>query len=522
MRYGEAFKKYQSIEGWNTGTIGIEMLGWCERYKERTGIIAGDTELSYGELGARILLAAKGFYNAGIKHGDRVILQLPNSINFVVSFFGLLRIGAIPIMALPAHRSSEILGMVKTAEPTAYICQEFYSGYDYKKQVEEAVAAGNIQVVVTVGEGEDILKKLNMDYAGELPEPDNLDIAFLSLSGGTTGMSKLIPRTHGDYLYDSKVSVDRCKLTGEDRMLIVLPIAHNFVLGHPGFIGCFSVGATLVINEYPDMNEALEKVEEYGVTFMSLVPSMAKLMLEILEEDDFDISSLRVVQIGGSFLEEEVAERLMDLNQFTLQQVFGVAEGLNTMTDLSDPREIVRLYQGKKTSAYDKIRIVDEEGRELPPGESGELLVSGPYTIRSYYNHPENASFFTEDEFYKTGDRAYVTEDGNLKIVGRIKEMINKGGEKILPSELETCLYDMDGIRDSAVVGLHDANLGERICVFIVGDESIGLSEVRSFLKDKNIAAFKLPDEVMHIDALPLTKIGKVDKKKLVQIGENK
>ncbi|MBQ8950526.1 MAG: AMP-binding protein [Eubacterium sp.] len=522
MRYGEAFKKYQSIEGWNEGTIGSEMLKWCENYSERTAVIASEGELSYAELGERILLAAKGFYNAGIRKEDRVILQLPNSINFVVGFFGLLRIGAIPIMALPAHRSSEILGMVKTAEPAAYICQEFYSGYDYKNQIEEAVKAGNIRIVITVGEGESILQKLDMEYVGDMPEPDNLDIAFLSLSGGTTGMSKLIPRTHGDYLYDTKVSVDRCELTGDDKMLIVLPIAHNFVLGHPGFIGCFSVGATLVISEYPDMNEALEKVEEYGVTFMSLVPSMAKLMLEILEEDDFDISSLRVVQIGGSFLEEEVAESLMDLNAFTLQQVFGVAEGLNTMTALTDPREIVRMYQGKKCSSYDEIRIVNDEGEALPAGESGELLVSGPYTIKAYYNHPENDSFFTEDGFYKTGDRAYVTEDGNLKIVGRIKEMINKGGEKILPSELETCLYDMEGIKDSAVVGLHDANLGERICVFVVGDENIGLSEIRNFLKNRNIAAFKLPDEVIHIDALPLTKIRKVDKKKLVEIGEKK
>ncbi|WP_026506311.1 (2,3-dihydroxybenzoyl)adenylate synthase [Butyrivibrio sp. NC3005] len=520
MKYGEAFKCFQSIEGWNKGTIGEEMLRWCDLYTDKTAVISSEENLSYSELGERILLASKGFINEGIRLGDRVILQLPNSINFIVSFFGLLRIGAIPIMALPAHRSSEILGMVKTANPTAYICQDFYAGFSYDDLIEDVRKKESVKYIITVPEGESILDNLDCKYEDYIPAPDNLDIAFLSLSGGTTGMSKLIPRTHGDYLYDSKVSVDRCLLTDEDRMLIVLPIAHNFVLGHPGFIGAFSVGATLVLNEYSDMNEALENIETYGVTFMSLVPSMAKLMLEILEEEDFDISSLRVLQIGGSFLEEEVAEKLMNLNSFTLQQVFGVAEGLNTMTSLTDEKDIVKMYQGKKCSSYDVIKIVDEDGIECPAGQSGNLLVSGPYTIRSYYNHPENDSFFTKDGFYITGDRAFVTKDGNLKIVGRVKEMINKGGEKILPSELETLLYEMDTVKDSAVVGIHDDNLGEKICVFIVGSKKTGLSEVRNYLSQKNIAAFKLPDMVVHIDKMPLTKIGKVDKKKLVQMGE--
>lgn len=520
MRYGEAFKKYQDIEGWNKGTIGEEFLRWCELYKDKTAVIVGDEEISYEELGNKAALAAKGFHKAGIRKGERVILQLPNSVNFLVSFFSLLRIGAIPIMALPQHRSSEIGGMVKMAGPTAYICQDSYAGYNYSELVSEAKEVGDFKAVIMVKEGEDLLDVLDTDYEKDLDSPDNLDIAFLSLSGGTTGMSKLIPRTHGDYLYDVKVSVDRCHLNAEDKMLIVLPIAHNFVLGHPGFIGCFSVGGTLLINEYPDMNEALEIIEEHEVTFLSLVPSMAKLMLEILEEEDYLIDSLRVVQIGGSFLEEEVAEKMMDLKTFTLQQVFGVAEGLNTMTSLEDPREIVKLYQGKKCSPYDIMKIVDEDGNELACGECGELLVTGPYTIRAYYNHPDNESFFTSDGFYKTGDRAYITEEGNLKIVGRIKEMINKGGEKILPSELEECLYDMEGVKDSAVVGLYDENMGEKICVFIVGDENIGLSEVRNYLSQKNIATFKLPDEVIHIDGLPLTKIGKVNKKLLKEIGE--
>lgn len=240
----------------------------------------------------------------------------------------------------------------------------------------------------------------------------------------------------------------------------------------------------------------------------------------MLKEDEYDISSLRVLQIGGAFLEESVAQELIDLKSFTLQQVFGVAEGLNTMTELSDQEEIIRVFQGKPTSPYDEIKIVDENGNFLNNGESGELLIKGPYTIRSYYNNPENEKYFTKDGYYRTGDRAFLSKEGNLKISGRVTELINKSGEKIIPSELESYLNKMEDIRDCAVVGLPDENQGEVIGVFVVADRKIELFEVREYLRKESVASFKLPDYIFMVDTLPLTKIGKVDKKRLVEVGK--
>ena len=520
MDIKDFYKKYQNIDGWRMGTIADAMEEWCNLFSERICVIYGDIRLSYKEMETKIELAAVGFYNEGIRCGDRVILQLPNGINFLVTFFGLIKIGAIPIMGLPAHRIGEIKGLIRTAAPAAYICEECFMGYDYSEITSVLYEENLVHHILVIPEETEVLDRLDLSGIYEKEEVDNLDTAFLSLSGGTTGMSKLIPRTHGDYLYDMEVSVRRCELSNDDTVLILLPLPHNFIIGHPGFLGTFSRGATLLLSEYPDMNEGLELIESEKATFLSLVPSMAKLMLEILEEEDYDISSLRVVQIGGAFLEEQVADAMIDLSNFTLQQVFGTAEGLNTMTALDDSREVIRYYQGKPTSPYDVIRIADEKDHEVPTGEYGELQLKGPYTIHAYYNYPDNAKCFTADGYYKTGDRAFVTPEGNLKLSGRIMEMINKSGEKIIPAEIETALADYDAIRDCAVVGLPDEILGEKIAVFVVADREVSIGEIRDYLLTKEMAFFKLPDAVFGLQALPLTKIGKVDKKKLIEIGK--
>ena len=520
--YGEKYKKYQVIDGWNKSTIADAMLKWCENFGESVCAIFRNHKITYSEMGQLIEKTAIGFLNEGIKCKDKIVLQLPNNINFILCFFGLLKIGAVPIMALPAHRINEIRGMASAAQAIGYICQDKYMGFEYSQIIGELEAEGQIQNIFQISGDKLIIDDLDVKTRNEFPYVDNLDIAFLSLSGGTTGMSKLIPRTHGDYLYDTEMSVRRCRFQNNDIYLAILPLPHNFILGHPGFLGTFSKGGTLLLSEYPDINEGLELIEKYKATFLSMVPSMAKLMLEMLKEDDYDITSLRVVQIGGSFLEESLAQELIDLNSFTLQQVFGVAEGLNTMTELSDNMEVIRRFQGKPISPYDEIKIVDEKGNSLNNGENGELLIRGPYTISAYYNNPENAKYFTEDGFYKTGDQAFLGEDNNLKITGRITELINKSGEKIIPSELESYLSDMKDVKDCAVVGLPDENQGEIVCVFLVSDRKKELYEVREFLKKRAVAAFKLPDCMYMIDTLPLTKIGKVNKKRLIEIGKEK
>lgn len=372
--YGDHYKSYQVIDGWNKGNITDEMLKWCEKFSDSTCVIYENNIITYSKIGELIKKTSVGLLNRGIKPKDKVVLQLPNNVNFILCFFGLMKIGAIPIMALPAHRINEIKGMVNTAKATGYICQNRYMGFEYSQIVNELIIDDKVKNIIQINDQELIVDSLDIEEKSIFPYIDNLDIAFLSLSGGTTGMSKLIPRTHGDYLYDTEMSVRKCHFQSNDVYLAILPLPHNFILGHPGFLGTFSRGGTLLLSQYPDINEGLELIERYKATFLSMVPSMAKLMLEILKEDEYDISSLRVLQIGGAFLEESMAQELIDLKSFSLQQVFGVAEGLNTMTELSDQEEIIRAFQGKPISPYDEIKIVDENGNFLNNGETGNPL----------------------------------------------------------------------------------------------------------------------------------------------------
>ena len=514
------YRQYQSIDGWRMGTISDAMRDWCAAYASRTCVITQEGEITYAQMWQQIESAASVLYGMGLRKGDRVILQLPNGLDFLSVFFATIKIGAIPIMGLPAHRIGEIRGMIDTAAPAAYICRQSYMGFDYTQIADTLTAENLVPHVLVIRDGETLPGMASDPVIVPPSGADNVDTAFLSLSGGTTGMSKLIPRTHGDYLYDTEVSARRCALTGDDVVLVLLPLPHNYIIGHPGFLGTFSRGATLLLSEFPDMNEGLELIESRRATFLSVVPSMARLMLELLSEEDYDISSLRVVQVGGAFFDEATADAMMALGSFTLQQVFGTAEGLNTMTRLDDPPEVIRSCQGRPTSPYDVIRIADEENCPLPPGEYGELQIRGPYTIHAYYNYPDNDKCFTPDDYYKTGDRAVILPGGNLKLAGRITEMINRGGEKIVPSEIESALAEYPGIRDCAVVGLPDENLGEKIAVFVVSDEEADPAMLRRFLADRELAAYKMPDAVFRLDALPLTKIGKTDKKKLKEIGK--
>ena len=203
-----------------------------------------------------------------------------------------------------------------------------------------------------------------------------------------------------------------------------------------------------------------------------------------------------------------------------VRQVYGTAEGLNTITDADMSSEQTAGCQGKKISQADEMLIELEDGTSASAGAEGELLLRGPYTIRNYYCNPEaDAEAFRDDGFYRTGDRAFLDNDGNLHITGRVREQINRAGEKIMPSELERLLDENENIHMAAIVGIPDEMLIHKICAAIVTeDHTITLQSLRSELAEKGVAAYKLPDLAVKLDSLPLTSVGKPDKKAIVQM----
>ena len=267
-------------------------------------------------------------------------------------------------------------------------------------------------------------------------------------------------------------------------------------------------------------DEALPLIKKEGVTITSLVPSLVNIWLQALEWESPDLTSLQVLQVGGAPLDEVLAQQIKPKMGCQLQQVFGMAEGFICYTDLKDPESIVLSCQGKPLSPHDEIQIMDEDGNGVAAGESGELFVRGPCSIRGYYRLPEqNQTDFTPDGFYKSGDEVMMTAEGNLIVKGRIKEQINRAGEKIVASEIESCLTRHSGICNCAVVGVPDESMGERSCAFVVpSKDPVNLHQIHEHMEKLGVARYKMPDQLEIVDVLPLTSVGKVDKKRLARL----
>ncbi|GGM78487.1 2,3-dihydroxybenzoate-AMP ligase [Thermopolyspora flexuosa] len=505
----EFAERYRAKGYWRGQTFGGLLRELAGRYGERTAIVDGDRRWTYRDLDRKADRLAAGLYGLGIRPGDRVVLQLPNIAEFYQVCFALYRIGAWPVFALPAHRSAEIGYFCSFTEAVAYIHPGVHAGYDHA-EIARGLDVRHVLTPDTLPETDPI----------ELPGPKPGDVAFLQLSGGSTGLPKLIPRTHDDYIYSFEASARICELTPESVYLCALPAAHNFPMSSPGVFGVLSAGATAVMAPDPSPDTCFPLIERERVTITALVPPLALVWMDAAPKTRHDLSSLRVLQVGGAKFTEEAARRVRPTLGCTLQQVFGMAEGLVNYTRYDDPEEIIVTSQGRPISEDDEIRIVDDEDREVPEGTVGHLLTRGPYTIRGYYKAPEhNKNAFTEDGFYRTGDLVRRLPSGHLVVEGRAKDQINRGGDKIAGEEVENHLLAHPNVHDAVVVGVPDPYLGERACAYVIPKgEPPTRAELRRFLRDRGIAAFKIPDRFEFVDAFPTTAVGKVSRRRLREL----
>lgn len=511
--------RYRRAGYWQGETFGQWLRARANRFGDRIAIVGDERRLSYRELDTRASRLAAGLLGLGIRPRDRVVVQLPNTVEFFEVLFALFRLGALPVLALPAHRRSEIAYFCEFTEAVAYVIADKDGGFDYRRLAEEIQAeARTVKHVLVAGEPGPFTA-LESVYAepAPLPEPAPGDVAFFQLSGGSTGVPKLIPRTHDDYLYSVRASAEICALDEESVYLVTLPAAHNFTLSSPGSLGVHHAGGRVVLSRRPSPDEAFRWIENERVTVSAVVPPLCAVWLEAARNTRHDLSSLRLLQVGGSRLSAEVARRVRGALGCTLQQVFGMAEGLVNYTRLDDPEEVIVATQGRPTSPDDEIRIVDEDDRDVAVGRVGHLLTRGPYTIRGYYKaDAHNEKAFTRDGFYRTGDLVRRTPSGALVVEGRAKDQINRGGEKIAAEEIENHLLAHPAVRDVALVAMPDAFLGERSCAFVVARERAPEPrELSAFLRARGLAPYKIPDRIELTGDLPKTSVGKVDKKAL-------
>jgi len=525
----EVAEDYRRKGYWKGKTLGEHFDDWVARGGERVAVVAGDERISYRELGTRVACVASHLAALGIGPRDRVLMQLHNVPEFLYLAFALFKLGALPVMALPAHRETEIRYLIEFSGAVAYAGPLEFRGFSYVEMVRR-IAPGTPALKHLLIAGDEVPKGAiaigpmlsGADAAGAAivarRRPSPSDVAFFLLSGGTTGLPKLIPRTHDDYYYNFEISADIAAMDAESVYLVALPISHNFPLGSPGAFGTLSRGGRVVLALSPNPETAFPVIGRERVTITAQVPAVTIQWLDSPLRAKHDLSSLRLLQVGGSRLPAEVAQRVKPVLGATVQQVFGMAEGLINYTRLDDPEEVLFNTQGRPGSPADEIRIVDWDGNPAAPGAPGELLTRGPYTIRGYYNAPEhNARAFTPDGFYRTGDLVRLTPEGNLSVEGRVKDLINRGGEKISAEEVENLILGHPAVQNVAVVAMPDRVMGEKVCAYVIprSGTSLTLEDLRQFMDRAGISRFKLPERLEIVERFPLTTVGKISKKDL-------
>ncbi|MFE5560588.1 (2,3-dihydroxybenzoyl)adenylate synthase [Streptomyces sp. NPDC056544] len=511
--------RYRAAGIWRGVPLGDALTEAGLTFPDRTAAVDCRRRITHGEVRAEADEIARGLLARGVNPGDRVMVQLPNVVEFLTVTLGMFRAGVIPVFALPGHRESEVRHLIEASGAVGYITAGRFQGFDYRTLARHAASLPGVRTVIVAGDSEELtpLDRVRAQGAddGPLPEVDPSGVAFLLLSGGSTGKPKLIPRTHDDYLFNIAACAQALEFDAGSVYLAANPAAHNAALGCPGVLGALLVGGKAVLAASPSPDEVFPLIEREGVTHTTVVPALAALWSKVSAKRPVDMKGV-LLQVGSSKFDAQAAGRTQAALGCRISNWFGIGEGLLTYTRLDDPEEVVHGTEGRPLSELDELRLVDEELREVPTDAVGELVTRGPYTINGYWNAPEaNRTSFTPDGFFRTGDLARLTPEGNLVVVGRAKDVINRGGEKVSADEIEGHLRGHEDIDDAAVVARPDVELGEATLAFVVpggSGRTPSLVEIKRYLAGKGLAAFKLPDEVRELPVLPRTPVGKIDK----------
>jgi 2,3-dihydroxybenzoate-AMP ligase len=524
--------RYKEKGYWIDKTLGEEFDQFVSQFGDRVALACQGEYVSYREMGKRVDRLALHYIHMGLRTYDRMIFQLPNELEFIYCYFAAVKIGAIPILALPSHRDAEISFFAQFAKAKAHVIPSHYKDFSHQELSREVrKKAPDLEFTFVSGKDVDggfisitalLQDKIEERMSSEVLKtyrPDPMEPGVFQLSGGTTGIPKIIPRTHNDYSLNFKGAAEMTRLNKESVMGIAIPISHNFGLDCPGLTGTLYKGGKVVLIPSTKTETVFKAIEEEKITIMPMVPALLIRWMEAPELSKYNLSSLEAVMVGGSRLNPEVAKKIKPVLGCDYHQNLGMAEGMLFWTRRDDPEDLLLHTQGAPMFEEDEVRVVNENDQEVPYGEPGELLVRGPLTLRGYYHSPEyNKKAFTEDGFYRTGDLVKRYKGRYVAVEGRIKDTINRGGEKISAEEVENHILAHPKVDNCALVAMPDPVLGEKGCVFVLtkGDQNLTLEELSRFLKEERyIAVHKLPERLVRVKEFPLTKIGKIDKKEL-------
>lgn len=344
-----------------------------------------------------------------------------------------------------------------------------------------------------------------------------MQVAHMGPTGGTTGLPKIVPRTHNDLLCGSEYCARAWDIDDQDTCLLAGPIGHDLTFTK-GLLGSMLTYGKTVFLDSTDPEAICRTIEKERVTALVWVPTLAKRLVGFEGLGNYDLSSLKKMHCGGGASLPDLIKDVREKLGCTYFNAYGATEGQTTITRLDDALETLYKTVGKPTCPHDIYKVVARDGRELPPNTPGELLIKGPGVFTGYYKNPrENEEVFDKDGFFRTGDVAKIDEKGYITLTGRIKEMINRGGESISAAEIEKLISEHPDVALVAVIPMPDPDMGERVCAYIRPKTGTKLSfnSVISFLKDRKASVLQLPERIEFIDGMPFTKAEKIDKRAL-------
>jgi 2,3-dihydroxybenzoate-AMP ligase len=523
-------RQYSRNRWWLGLTLGDILDRTADVFPNKEALVDDRVRLTYSELRNKVDHLATGLMNLGIEKGDTVLLQLPNWAEYVYSYFALQKIGCIPVLLISGYRQLEISHLALLTEAKAWIVPDRYRKIEYVSFFGE-VRQKNPQlrqlISVRAEEGKGgFTASLEGLMERGAPQADRhqmikrkpmaTDVAHIIPSGGTTGLPKGIPRTHNDYICNVEYLHKAWEMNVRDISLVVVPVGHNLALLN--VVGAVLMGYKLVLLDSTKPQDICSTIEREKVTFMPTVPSMIRRILESEQLHNDDLSSLKKISAGGEPSAPDLIREVYQKLNCTYINEFGMSEGLLCRTSLTDNIETICTTVGKPCCPYEQIKVVNGMGKALISDHEGELVTKGPGVFAGYLKNPEeNKKSFLRGGFFRTGDRARIDRSGNLKITGRMKDIIIRGGENISPALVEELLCSHPGIADAAVIGMPDKDLGEKVCAYVRLTEGakVDPEEIQSFMESRGASKLLIPERFEFVVALPLTEAGKHDKKTL-------
>lgn len=523
--------KYNKFRWWSGLTFGDILDRAADIHPDKEAFVDTETRLTFGEAREKTNKLAIGLIDLGIKPLDRVLLQLPNWNEFVFAYFALQKIGAIPVLLIDRYRQFEINHLINLSGAKHWIVAYKYKKTEYLPIMDDIIGTHpQLQNVITVRGHVDRKPFVSLEQLIEKSEltennlvrlekrrPDPMQVAHMGPTGGTTGAPKIVPRSHNSLITGIEFCSKAWDQSNLDINLLAGPVGHDLTYSK-GFIGSIIMMGKIIFLDSTKDEDICEIIQNEKVTSIVWVPTLAQRLLQYEDLDKYDLSSLRKMHCGGGASHPEMIKNVMEKLKMKFHNGYGATEGMTTITRITDDLDTICNTVGRPTCPYDTYKVIDQNGNDLPSGSAGELVLKGPGVFTGYYNNPEeNKKIFTKDGFFRTGDVAMIDKNGYIKLTGRIKEMVNRGGESISATEIEKLIVCHSCVAAVAVIAMPDPDLGERVCAYIQpkSGTTVCFEDIISFLKEQKASVLQLPERIEFIDNMPYTGAEKVDKKAL-------